>query len=280
MNDREAVEANRANWDERVPIHLVAYDVDGFVADPTRLSSVVTYDLELLSPYLPGGSCAGLRLAHLQCHIGLDTLSWARLGAEVTGIDFSEASIAAARDIAGRCELPATFVCSDVDSAADACQSGFDVVYTSIGVLAWLPDLRSWAVTVSRLLEPGGVFFVRDAHPVLSAVDFDRHDGQLVLNRPYFSPGRPLRYDTGTTYADDSARLEQATTYEWQHPLSEIVQSLLDVGLHLKWLGEHRTLPWRALLQMNKTPDGFSLRNDGLSLPLAFSLVASKPAVE
>jgi 2-polyprenyl-3-methyl-5-hydroxy-6-metoxy-1,4-benzoquinol methylase len=163
VGDRDAVEVNRANWDERVPIHLAADDVEGFISEPTRITDVVRDDLALMKRFLPGGSCAGLGLVHLQCHIGLDTLSWARLGATVTGIDFSAASVEAAR----RCHLSATFVVSDVDAASAACDERFDVVYTGVGALPWLPDLRRWAQVVSELLRPGGVFFVRDSHPVL-----------------------------------------------------------------------------------------------------------------
>ena len=274
----DAVETNRANWDERVPIHLAAYDVGGFINDATRITSVVRDDLTLMRPFLPGGSCAGLRLVHLQCHIGLDTLSWARLGAIVTGIDFSPASVAAAHDIAERSHLPATFMVSDVDSAATTCRDRFDVVYTGIGALCWLPDLRRWAQVISELLHPGGLFFVRDSHPVLNAIDYEGEDSELVLSKAYFSPGHPRRYDDGTTYADGEARLDHATTYEWQHPLSEIVQSLLDAGLQITGLAEHRTIPWQALPQLLRTPEGFVLPTDPLRLPLTFSVAATKPA--
>lgn len=277
MDDAAALAANRANWDERVPVHLSAYDVDGFVADPGRISTVVRDDLALMRPHLSSGTCEGLSLVHLQCHIGLDTLSWARLGATVTGVDFSAASIDAARDIATRCGLPADFVVSDVAGASTACAERFDVVYTSIGVLPWLPDLSVWAREVSRLLRPGGLFFVRDAHPLLGAVDPERTDGQLVLDRPYFFPGRPARYDDGTTYADSDARLESSTTFEWQHPLAEIVQAVLEAGLRITSLGEHRTIPWRALPHLVPTPGGYVLGENLDRLPLTFSLTATTP---
>ena len=275
----EALAANRANWDERVPSHLRAYGVDSFVADPARLSAVVRDDLALMAPHLPGGSPEGLSLLHLQCHIGLDTLSWARLGAHVTGLDFSPASTAAARDIARRAGLSATFVDSDVDHAADACTGPFDVVYTGIGAIAWLPDLGSWARAIERLLRPGGLFYVRDVHPMLCALDSERTDGELVVSRPYFPTTEPERFEDGTTYADDSVRLTNATTFEWTHPLGEIVESLLSAGLTLTSLREHRSIPWCAMPGMTLTPEGFVLAQGADWVPLTFSLTATKGAL-
>ncbi|GAA5197278.1 class I SAM-dependent methyltransferase [Rugosimonospora acidiphila] len=269
--------ANQANWDERVPAHLAAYRTEDFIADPGRVSDVVRDDLALLAPHLPGRSPAGLTLLHLQCHLGLDTLSWARLGATVTGVDFSPAAIAAARDIAARAGLPATFACAEVDRARSACPGEFDLVYTGIGALCWLADLDSWARAIAGLLAPGGTFYVRDAHPVLTALDQGRADGALVLTGPYF-PGDPLRYDAGASYADPAIRLTNTTTYEWQHSLSEIVQALLDAGLTLTSLAEHRSIPWRALPQLVSSGHGWVMPDGGDRVPLTFSLTATKPA--
>lgn len=135
MSDEVALAANRANWDERVPGHLQAYRVEDFIADAGQITEIVRNDLALMAPHLPGGSPAGSSLVHLQCHIGLDTLSWARLGATVTGIDFSPAATAAAADIAARAGLAATFITSDVDHALDACPRRFDIVYTGVGAI-------------------------------------------------------------------------------------------------------------------------------------------------
>lgn len=276
MDQTAALAANQANWDERVAAHLIAYRVEDFIANASQITSVVRDDLALMRPQLSKTSVAGLDLVHLQCHIGLDTLSWARLGANVTGIDFSTASTAAARDIAARAGLYATFLDSDVDHALDAGAGRFDVVYTGIGALPWLADLAGWARVVAGLLRPGGLFYVRDSHPVLNAVDHDRGDTVLVLTQPYFATGRPLHYDHGTTYGDDEVRLQHADTYEWQHSLAEIVQALLDAGLTLTSLGEHRTIPWRALPQMAETAEGYILPGDSDRMPLTFSLTATK----
>ncbi|RMI14204.1 class I SAM-dependent methyltransferase [Cellulomonas triticagri] len=274
--ERDDVETNRRSWDAVVPGHLVAYGAEEFAADPARISSVVRDDLVAMAPHLPGGSPEGLDLVHLQCHIGLDTLSWARLGARVTGVDFSPAATAAARDLARRAGLDASFVDSDVEGAVAACGRQFDVVYTGIGALCWLPDLAGWARTVAGLLRPGGVFHVRDAHPVLQALDQDRTDGALVLTQPYFA-GPPQRFDHATTYAGAAVPEDAATTVEWQHPVSEVVQALLDAGLTLVALAEGRTIPWPALPGMVRDGASWALPEGRDRLPLTFSLTATRP---
>jgi 2-polyprenyl-3-methyl-5-hydroxy-6-metoxy-1,4-benzoquinol methylase len=279
MTERTPLEANRANWDERVAGHLRAYDADGFVADPGRISRVVRDDLRLMAPHLPDGSVAGLSLAHLQCHIGTDTLSFARLGARVTGIDFSGEAVAAARSLAERAGLHARFVQSTVDEASAAVTEKFDVVYTSIGVLVWLGDLGAWARTIRGLLKPGGMFYVRDTHPMFAAMDEERDDRELVVRHPYFRGAEPLRFDNEFSYAGD-AKLTNTTSYEWPHALSEIVAALLGEGLVIEALGEQDTLPWKALPWMVETEaggpaDGNWVLPEGRELvPLTFSIAA------
>ncbi|MET0433308.1 MAG: class I SAM-dependent methyltransferase [Cellulomonas sp.] len=274
----DAVAVNRRSWDAVVPAHLVAYGADAFAAEDGRITSVVRDDLAALAPHLPGGSPAGLDLVHLQCHIGLDTLSWARLGALVTGIDLSGASTDAARALAERAGLAATFLESDVAHALDVCTDRFDVVYTGIGGLCWLPDLDAWARTVAGLLRPGGTFYVREAHPVLYALDAERTDDDLVLTQPYFG-GAPRHHRHASTYAGAAVPEDARDTYEWQHGLAEVVQALLGAGLRLVAIAEHRTIPWRALPGMVPTGDGsWALPEGGDRLPLTFSLTATKPA--
>lgn len=278
MTDTDYLAANRANWDERVAGHLVGYDTDGFVTDASRISSVVRDDLALMAPHLPAGSVAGLSLAHLQCHIGTDTLSFARLGARVTGIDFSAEAITAARSLAERAGLEAEFVQSTVDEASVAVAARFDVVYTSIGALCWLPDLAAWARSIRRLLVPGGLFYVRDTHPMFAAIDDERDDDALVLRYPYFA-GAAQRFDSELSYAG-TAKLENSTNFEWAHPLSEIVGVLLAEGLSIEALGEHDTLPWKALPFMvgagaGGAFDGNWVLPEGRErVPLTFSLAA------
>lgn len=166
----QARATNRANWDDRVPIHEGAYAIDA-LSDPGHRSDVVREDLPALTPWLPNGSLAGLDVCHLQCHIGTDTVSLAREGARLTGVDFSPAALASAAGLASRLGLDVTWVETDVLDARAAVTGDFDVVYTSIGTICWLPDLDRWAAQVAGLLRPGGVFFIRDGHPAMYALD-------------------------------------------------------------------------------------------------------------
>ena len=181
-------DVNRANWDERVPAHVASpdYGVQRFLAEPDFISDVVRFDRALL------GDVAGLRGAHLQCHIGTDTVSLARLGASMTGLDFSGPAVAAAKDLAAATGADARFVQADAYAAADVLGAGaFNLVYTGVGALCWLPDIRRWAGVVAALLRPGGRLFIRDGHPMLFTIE-ERDDDLLVVDYPYFEQPEPL----------------------------------------------------------------------------------------
>jgi SAM-dependent methyltransferase len=242
MADYRAI--NRANWDERAPAHAISpdYDVERFAADPAFLSAVVRFDLPLL------GDISGLRGVHLQCHIGTDTISLARLGASMTGLDFSEPALAEARQLAERTGADAAFVQSDVYDAAHVLGAGsFDLVFTGIGALCWLPNVRRWAQVVSALLRPGGRLFIREGHPMLWALADVRDDGLLVVDNPYFERDEPMVWDEGGTYVQTDAVFTHNTTHEWNHGLGEIVTALLDNEMRLTGLTEHDSVPWDAM---------------------------------
>ncbi|WP_439690334.1 class I SAM-dependent methyltransferase [Curtobacterium sp. SP.BCp] len=270
----QARDTNRANWDDRVPIHEGAYDIDA-LSDPDHRSGVVREDLPVLARWLPGDSLDGLDLCHLQCHIGTDTVSLAREGARVTGVDFSPAALASARALADRLGVEATWVETDVLDARAAVTGDFDVVYTSIGTICWLDDLDRWAAQVAALLRPGGVFFIRDGHPALYALDEDADE--LVARHRYFADGTAQQWDDAGTYAGDGT-VANTRTYEWPHPLSEIVNALLGTGLRLRFLDEGRTLPWRFSARMEETGDGnFAWPGaDRDRIPATFTIVATK----
>ncbi|GAB1641888.1 class I SAM-dependent methyltransferase [Krasilnikovia sp. MM14-A1259] len=237
-------DVNRANWDERADAHAASadYGVAAFETDPAHLSKVVRFDVPLL------GDIAGLRGVHLQCHIGTDTLSLARLGATMTGVDFSPRSLAQARRLAQRAGPPVEFVESDVYAAPDVLgRGGFDLVYTGVGALCWLPDVHRWAQTVASLLRPGGRLFLREGHPVLWALDYERDDDLLVLSEPYFETAQPQVYDEPGTYVDTDVEFTHTVTHEWNHGLGEIVTAVLAAGLTVTGLVEHRSVPWEAL---------------------------------
>jgi SAM-dependent methyltransferase len=266
----DQLQANLANWEARVPIHAASddYDLDAYVADPARLSDVVAADASSL------GDLSGQRVVHLQCHLGTDTLSLARLGGTVTGVDFSPAALEVARDLARRTGTDVRYVESSIDDVPARLPERFDLVYTGVGSLCWLPSVTRWAQVVAGLLAPGGRLYLREGHPVLWAIDDQRDDGSLVLGHPYFEDAGPSRWDDPTTYAGDGV-VASPTTYEWNHGLGEIVQAVLDAGLRLTRLEEHRTVDWQALPWMVPAGRGrWRLPRDADRLPLMYTLEA------
>ncbi|WP_084124439.1 bifunctional 2-polyprenyl-6-hydroxyphenol methylase/3-demethylubiquinol 3-O-methyltransferase UbiG [Demequina sp. NBRC 110054] len=275
--------ANLANWDDRVPLHVEAYGLDTYVDDPEHLSGVVRTDLPVLERHLSGGTLAGLDVCHLQCHIGTDTVSLARAGARVVGVDFSAPALEAAARLASVLGLDAEWVEGDVlearvlvDEALGA-DRDFDVVYTSIGTIGWLDDLGAWARQIAALLRPGGVFYIRDGHPMLGTLDETRDE--LVGRYRYFSDGRALQWDEAATYVGEGT-VSATRTYEWSHPLSEIVTVLLDAGLAIEAMHEGRTLPWRFAERMIELPDGDYAWPGAEAdiVPCTFTIVARRPA--
>ncbi len=271
-------EVNRANWDDRAPAHAASpdYDTAAFAADPQHLSNVVRFDLPLL------GDVAGLRGVHLQCHIGTDTVSLARLGATMTGLDFSPRSLEQARLLSEHAGTPVDFVESDVYGAVDVLgAASFDLVYTGIGALGWLPDIRRWAQTVAALLRPGGRLFIREGHPVLWSLDYDRRDGLLVLQEPYFEQKEPQVYVEGGTYVRTDTEFTHNTTHEWNHGLGEIVTALLESGMTITGLVEHTSVPWEALegLMTDRGDGEWQLTERPERLPHTYTLQAVKGSV-
>jgi SAM-dependent methyltransferase len=237
-------ELNRASWDERAPAHAASpdYAVDRFARDPAYLSEVVRFDRPLL------GDISGLRGVHLQCHIGTDTISLARLGAGMTGLDFSPASLVQARRIAGLAGADIRFVQAEVYDALTVLEPrSFDLVYTGIGALGWLPDIARWAGVVGGLLRPGGRLFIREGHPMLWALEDSRPDHLLVVEYPYFERGEPMVFDEGGTYVETDAVFTHNRTHEWNHGLGEIITALITAGMDLTGFAEHDSVPWEAL---------------------------------
>ena len=263
---------NRANWDERVPVHLAAreYDLADLRARRRRLD-VLT---EAMLPPL-----AGLRVLHLQCHFGRDTLVLAGRGAEVTGVDFSPPAIAAAQALAAELGLPARFVLADVYGAPAALPepASFDLVFTTWGTIAWLPDVAAWARVVAGFLRPGGRLLFLDAHP--AALVFDDlapgEDGRPGWFLPYFS-GAPLVYDDPADYADPAARLQNARQVNWLHPLGTILAALQDAGMRLDSLQEHPRVAWQMFRCLVRDGDGLWTWPDRPWLPLSLGLLATK----
>jgi SAM-dependent methyltransferase len=266
---------NRATWNERAPAHAASpdYAVERFVRERDFLSDVVSFDLPRL------GDLRDVRGVHLQCHIGTDTLSLARLGARMTGLDFSAASISEARRLADRTGTAIDFVEAEVYDAVERLGAGaFDLVFTGIGALCWLPDIRRWAGVVAALLRPGGRLFLREGHPMLWTLADSRDDGLLVVEYPYFERDEPMIWDEPGTYVQTDAVFTHNRTHEWNHGLGEIVMALQAQGMRLTMLEEHDSVPWEALPGQMELLEGgeWRLRDRPWRLPHSYTLQALK----
>jgi SAM-dependent methyltransferase len=236
-------DVNRANWDERVAAHAASpdYAVSRFRDDPGFLSGVVTFDRPRL------GDISGLAAVHLQCHIGTDTVSLARLGADMTALDFSAPALEQARKLADAAGVSIDFVESDLYGAPEALgRERFDLVYTGVGALCWLPDVRRWAEVVASLLRPGGRLFIREGHPVLWALADPLPQGTLAIDYPYFEQSEPLVWDEGGTYVETDQEFTHTVTHEWNHGIGEILSAVLEAGLGVTSFEEHDSVPWNA----------------------------------
>ncbi len=266
----QALRDNRARWDELVPIHARSafYDLDGFKAGKCALRPLEVAEL---------GDVAGRSLLHLQCHFGLDTLSWARRGATVTGVDFSESAIALARSLAAELGIDARFVCTDLNDLPAALAGEFDVVFTSYGAICWLPDLTRWAEVIGHFLKPGGTFYVAEIHPFSFVLDEHVGKNELRVVYPYFHATEPLQWESQGTYADRSARVEHARGYLWNHSLGDVLNALIGVGLRIEFVHEFPYCVCPLLPSMEQGPDGWwRLKHGDGTVPLLFSLRARK----
>ena len=267
---------NRRNWDERAAAHAASpdYDLDRLLEDPHQLSDVLHFDRPLL------GEVAGARTVHLQCHIGTDTLSLHRLGAHMTGLDFSAASLAQARHLAEQAGADIEYVQADLRDALHVLPArAFDLVYTGVGALCWLPDIRAWAAVVAGLLAPDGRLFLREGHPVLWSLADPRPDGLLVLEHPYVQTDAPQVFDEQGSYVRTDREFQHTQSATWNHGLGEVVTALLEHGLVLTGLQEHDSVPWDALPgQITLLPGGeYQLTDRPERLPHTYTLQAVRP---
>ncbi len=243
MSSADYRSINHANWESRVPVHAASagYRLDRYIAEPDLLSEVVEFDRALL------GDVTGLDVVHLQCHMGNDSLSLARLGAKVIGLDFSGAALDQARRVSAAGGPHVDYVEADVYDAPDALgRDRFDLVYTGIGALCWLPSVARWAEVVAALLKPGGELFIREGHPVLWALDDPRPDLLPVLEFPYFeTEGVPFTEEQ--TYVDQDEPLTAPAIVHFNHGLAEIFNALWSAGMEITLFEEHSTVPWNAM---------------------------------
>jgi SAM-dependent methyltransferase len=272
------LDANRAQWDERVPLHAASgfYDRSKLLAGEGELYPIEESEL---ASYFPEGF-EGKRILHLQCHFGADTLVLAQRGATVVGIDFSKPAVVEARALAVELGLAdrSRFVHANVYDARHTLPQpeSFDVVYTTWGTIGWLPDVAEWARIVEWYLKPGGKLYFADGHP--AAFVFEAGPEELpVVAYPYDSDGAPDIVDDDTDYAVEGAALVNTRTFEWNHPMSEIITGLIATGLTIDFLHEYYELPWKMFDSLEATDDRLFRWPDKKWLPLALSIGASKP---
>lgn len=254
------LEMNRAGWDRRTIAHFESrfYDVDGFLTGRTSLREIERAELT---------DVAGKRLLHLQCHFGLDTLSWARQGAICTGVDISPVAIRKARELAVRAGLDAEFVCSDVYGFRRRSPQPWEIVFTSYGAVCWLPDLRPWAEIVATNLVPGGTFYMVEFHPI--------HD--LLAGFSYFTRTEPDVAEEGS-YTENGADVV-ARFAIWAHPLSGVINALIAAGIRIERVNEFAFSPYNCFEGLvEREPGRFCLSHRGQDVPMVYSVTGRKVA--
>jgi SAM-dependent methyltransferase len=264
--------SNKELWRKYTEIHSQSdyYGLKEFLAGGNKLHSLERGEV---------GPVDGKSLLHLQCHFGLDTLSWARLGASVTGMDFSDAAIDMAAAIAKEVNLPARFICSDVYDLPNRLREQFDVVFTSYGILTWLPDIPRWAQIAASYVKPGGFLYLVEFHPF--AQIFDEASPDYTIKYPYFER-QAIVSTADASYADADAKFEPITVYEWNHPISEVISSLIQAGLQIEFVHEFAESVYQQFPHLVETfvdREQFFVFPEGVPpFPLMYSIRASKPA--
>lgn len=269
---------NRRNWDDRSALHEASgYGIRELIDDPAALSDTLAPDVERL------GDLTGRDVVHLQCHLGTDTISLSRLGPRrVVGVDLSGESLRRARAIAAEAGAAIEFVEANVYDAREAVAGDFDLVYTSLGVLCWLPDVDAWARVVASLLATGGRFFIRDDHPMSMTLDDDASDG-LRVEYPYFQQDQPLTWDDEGSYVEapeGGPVVSHTRNHQWNHSLGEILTALLRAGLVIDALEEtpySAWVRWPDLMVADEAGRGFRLLDRPERLPMQFVIQAHRP---
>lgn len=264
-DEKAYFDSNIKNWNKKVPIHVGSefYDVSSFKRGKSSLNKIELSEV---------GDVQNKDLLHLQCHFGLDTLSWRRLGANVVGVDFSDEAIKHATNLTADLGLEATFICSNVYDLKQHLDRKFDIVFTSYGVIGWLPDLGRWAEIINHFLEPGGMFYMAEFHPYVWMYD----DNFTKLEYSYFNHG-VIEIDQEGTYADRNGDFSHKE-YSWNHPISDVVNALSGHGLRIECLNEYDYSPYDCFNKTVKNNDGnFYIEGFERKLPMVYSIKAIKP---
>ena len=265
MNTKKYFDANKKLWDARVGVHAKSelYNLNGFKNGNTSLQQI---ELKEVS------NVKGKTILHLQCHFGLDTLSWARLGAKVTGVDLSEEGIKLVKSLSDELHLEAKFICSNIYDIENHINEKFDIVFTSYGTIGWLNDLQEWGRIISKYLKPGGFFYIVDFHNIMWMFD----EKYKYFKYSYFFNEQPIEEKNQGTYADRNANIKNIE-YGWNHPLSDVINSLINNGLKLEFLHEYPFSVYDVFHNMVKGEDGFyRLKEMENIIPMMFSIMARK----
>lgn len=270
MKEKDYMDINLKRWNELVDINAKSksYDLKGFREGKTSLLGIEREEI---------GDVRGKSLLHLQCHFGMDSLSWARLGAEVTGVDFSIKAIELAKSLSDELNIPATFIHSNIYDIPNKIDDKFDIVFTSYGVLCWLPNIVRWGNVISHCLKPGATFYVIDSHPFGFLIDENKEVFQIGYN--YFTNGEPIHWNEGPAYADPDADLKNQESYEWFHTMSDITNALIKANLELEFLHEFSFSFHNIHPDMRLREDGYwEFKEFMYSIPMMFSIKAHKKA--
>ena len=263
-DEKKYIECNRELWNGWTGINVNSglYDLEGFKAGRNKLKSIELEELK---------NIAGKSMLHLMCHFGMDTLSWARMGAEVTGIDFSPKAISMAKSLSNELNIPARFIETELYDLPNVLDEKFDIVFTSYGVLTWIGDVNKWAEIAARYLKPGGIFYMVEFHPFLWMMD---DDGKKI-EYPYFHSGKPLKFEDSGNYADPESEFKHVS-YEWPHSLGDIVTALIDAGLRIEFLHEFPYSPTNCCtFFVESSPGKYVIKDYPDLVPLVFSIRAT-----
>jgi 2-polyprenyl-3-methyl-5-hydroxy-6-metoxy-1,4-benzoquinol methylase len=258
------IKLNKQSWNQKVPIHIASdfYANEAFINGANTLNEI---ELSLL------GNVKDKNILHLQCHFGQDSMSLSRMGAKVTGIDFSDVAINKAQELAAQLQLNTNFICTDVYNTPNHLNEKFDIVFTSYGTIGWLPNTENWAQVVSSSLKPGGQFIMADFHPVVWM-----YNNELsFIEYSYFNK-QDIVETTEGTYADNKAAIKN-TTISWNHSLSEILNSLIKNGLEINTFNEYDYSPYNCLHNMEQVaPRQYIIKHIGQKIPLVYAIHATK----
>jgi len=260
-------ESNKKLWNELTGVHIRSYGVDEFKKGKSTLDKIQLKEI---------GNVREKSLLHLQCHFGLDTLSWAREGAIVTGVDFSKKSIEYANQLKEELNINARFICCNIYDLRSHLDEKFDIVYTSQGVLCWLKDLEEWAKIIHHFLKPYGIFYIMEEHPIKNILE-DAKKGKLEISYPYFHSKQPTKWDDDYPDYSDETYIPKNPSYEWQRSLSDVVNSLIKAGLRIEFINEFDKIFFKAFPGMKCDKESWWYLPDYRNkIPLMFTLRAKK----